>query len=88
MSVSLPSDKLSETAVVSIFVESQPVTFFQVMSFLGKANYCANRHAQLCQLSCVIQINMLNVTLLLTYYFPLIFSFQFCINFGDLFSSN
>ena len=61
MSISLPSDKLLEIQHLSPFLLLRhPVIACQIMSFLGKTTFCANRHVQLCQLCYVIQINMLN----------------------------
>ena len=62
MSISLPSDKLTETnQLAHTLLQRQPITVHQVMSFLGKSTLCANGHAQHCQLCCVIQSAMLNV---------------------------
>ena len=51
MSESLPSDKLLEIKQLPhCLLQRQPVTFHQVMSFWSKTTFCANGHAQLCQL--------------------------------------
>ena len=47
---------------------TQPILVCQVISFLGKANFCANRHAQLCQLCCILESNLLNVCLSLIHF--------------------
>ena len=48
MSVYLPPHKLDDIQLLAFsLLQSQPVTVHQVMSFLGKANFCANGHSQL-----------------------------------------
>ena len=62
MSVSLPPDKLADNQQLAVsLLKTQPVTACWVMSFLGKANFCANGHSQLQRLCCVIQNDMLTV---------------------------
>ena len=62
ISLSLPSDKLLEIQQLAhSLLQRQPVAVHQAMSFLGKAIFCANGLAQLCQLCSVIQSSMLNV---------------------------
>ena len=62
MSVSLPSDKLADFQQLALSLkQSQHVTVFRVMSFLGKANFCTSGHSQLWHLCCVIQSDMLHV---------------------------
>ena len=62
MSVSLPPDKLADIQQWALsLLQSQHVTVYQVMSFLGKANFCTNGHYQLWHLCCVIQSDMLHV---------------------------
>ena len=47
MSVSLPSDKLADIQQLALsFLQTQPVTVCQVISFLVKANFYANGHCQ------------------------------------------
>ena len=53
------------------------------MSFLGKTNFCANSHAQLCQLCHVIQSDMLNIYHSLSF-FLFVLLFQLCINSKNL----
>ena len=56
----------------------QPVTVCKIMSLLGKTNICANGHAQLCQVCCVIKSVMLNVysfsNSLISFFSPFSFS--------------
>ena len=55
MSVSLPSDTLLKIQQLAhSLLQTQPVTFNQVVSFLGRTTFCANGYAQLFQLCCVI----------------------------------
>ena len=62
MSVSLPLDKLADSQQLPLSVlQTQPVTVHRVMSFLGKANFCAIGHSQLQRLCHVIQSDMLTV---------------------------
>ena len=62
MSVSLPPDKLADIQQLPLYLwQTQPVTVCRVMSFLGKANCCANSHSKLQRLCCVIQSDMLTV---------------------------
>ena len=62
MSVSLPPDKLADIQQLTLsLLLTHPVTICKVMSFLGKANFCANGHSQMQQLCCVIQSDMLTV---------------------------
>ena len=62
MSVSLPPDKLADIQQLAFsLLQSQHVTVCQVMSFLGKANFCTNGHSQLWHLCHVIQSDMLHV---------------------------
>ena len=48
-----------------------------VMALLGKANFCANRHAQLCHLCCVIQNDIFTIGILLLTHFVLFSHFVF-----------
>ena len=62
MSVSLPPDKLADIQQLTLsLLHTQPITVCWVMSFLGKANFCASGHSQLWRLCCVIQSDMLSV---------------------------
>ena len=62
MSVTLPPDKLADIQQLALsLLQSQYVTVHQVMSFLGKANFCTNGHSQLWHLHHVIQSDMLHV---------------------------
>ena len=75
MSVSLPPDKLADIWQLALsLLQSQHVTVHQVMSFLGKANFCTNGHSQLWHLCHVIQSDMLHV---LPFSYPFIFSGSF-----------
>ena len=66
MSVSLPPDKLADIQQLALsLLQTQPVTVCRVMSFLDKANFCANSHFQLWRFCHVIQSDMLTV-----YYSP------------------
>ena len=82
MSVSLPPDKLADIQQLALsLLQNQCVTVHWVMSFLGKANFCTNGHSQLQHLCCVIQSDMLHVTILPTIYFlGFIFPFPYYIN--------
>ena len=62
MSVSLPPDKLADIQQLALSLLQTPhVTVHQVMSFLGKANFCTNGHSHLRCLCHVIQSDMLCV---------------------------
>ena len=62
ISVSLLPDKLADIQQIALsLLQSQHVTVCRVISFLGKANFCANGYSQLWHLCCVIQNNMLHV---------------------------
>ena len=62
MSVSLPPDKLADIQQLALsLLQTYLVTVYQVMSFLGKATFCANCHSQLQRLWYVIQSDMLTV---------------------------
>ena len=62
INVSLLSDKCLEMQHLAPgLLLRQPITVHMVMSFHGKTTFCANRHAQLCQLYHVIQSDMLTV---------------------------
>ena len=62
ISVSLPSDNcLKIQKLAHSLLKTQSVTISQIMPLLGKVNFCVNTHAQLSQLSHVIQNTMLNV---------------------------
>ena len=79
----LQSDELFDIQHLALsMLWKSPVTVYQAMYFVGKANFCANRHAQLCCLPHVIH-DMLNV-----YHSPapFTFPFQLCIKFWDGFS--
>ena len=77
MSVSLPPDKLADIQQLALsLLQTQPVTVCQVMSFLGKANFCANGHSQLWRLSCVTQSDMLTLSLSHPFFSPVHFSFS------------
>ena len=61
MSVSLPPDKLADIQQLTLsLLQNQHITVCQVMSFLGKANFCTNGHSQLWRLCQVIQSDMLS----------------------------
>ena len=48
MSVSLPPDKVADIQQLALsFLQMQPVMVCQVISFLGKANFCAHGHSQI-----------------------------------------
>ena len=48
MSVYLTPDKLADIQQLALsLLQTQPVTVHSVMSFLGKANFCASGHSQL-----------------------------------------
>ena len=70
MFVSLSSNKPLEIQQLAhaLFLR-QPVTICQVFSILGKTTFCANGHSQLNQLCCVIQRNILNVSISLSQLF-------------------
>ena len=56
------SDKLVDIQQLGFsLLQTQAVTVYQVMSVLGKANFCANGHSQLWWLCCVSQIDLLTV---------------------------
>ena len=78
MSVSLPSDKLTDIQQLALsLLQTKPVTVYWVMSFLGKANFCANGHSQLQRFCHVIQSHMLTVYHSRTHLFsPVHFSFS------------
>ena len=77
MSASLAPDKFS-------LLQTQPVTVCQVMSLLGKANFCVNGHSQLWRLCHVIQSDMLTVYDSPTLCFLLFtFPFQHYVNWND-----
>ena len=62
MSVSLPPNKLADIQQLALsLLQSQYVTVYRIMSFLGKANFCTNGHSQLWCLCHVIQSNMLHM---------------------------
>ena len=76
MPVSLPPDKLADIQQLALsLLQTQPVTVFWLMSFLGTANFCANGHSKLQRLCCVIQSDMFTVYHSPTYLFsPVHFS--------------
>ena len=78
MSVPLPPDKLADIQQLALpLLQTQPVTVHRVMSFLDKANICANGHVQLWKLCCVIQRDMSTVFHSCTHFFsPVHFSFS------------
>ena len=78
LSVSLPTEKLAAIQQLALsLLLTQPATVNQVMSFLGKANFCANVHSQLWRLCHVIQSAMLTVYHSPTHLFsPVHFSFS------------
>ena len=78
MSVSLPPVKLANIQQLALYLlQTQPVTVCLVMSFLGKASFCASGHSQLWRLCCVIQSDMLTVYHTPTHLFsPVHFSFS------------
>ena len=82
MSVSLSPDTLADIQQLALsLLQTQPVTVCQVMSLLGKANFCANGHSQLWRLCCVIQSDMLTVNHSPAHLFLLLtFPFQLYIN--------
>ena len=58
----LPSDKLLEIQQLPhSLLHMQHIMVHMVIFFWGKITFCANGHAQLCQLCCVIQSNILYV---------------------------
>ena len=60
-SVSLPPDKLDDIQQLAFsLLQSQHVTVYRVILFLGKANFCTNGHSQLWHLCCVIQSDTLH----------------------------
>ena len=62
ISVSLPPYKLTDIQLLALpLSQTHNVTVCQVMSVLGKANFCASGHSQQWQLCCVIQSGMLFV---------------------------
>ena len=59
MSVSLPPDKLADIQqLAASLLQTHPVTVHWVISFLGKANFCASGHSHLWRL---IQSDMLTL---------------------------
>ena len=61
-SISSSPDKLAGIQQLALsLLETQPVTVHWFMSFLCKANFCANGHSQLWRMCHVIQIDMLTV---------------------------
>ena len=80
----MPTNKLLKMQQLALsLLQKRTVMSHWVMS-LGKANFCANGHAQLHHLCCVIQNGMLTVIILLfTYFVLVIFLFQLCINLWD-----
>ena len=86
--VSLPTDKLLEIQQLTLsLLQMQPVTVCLVMSFSGKANFYASRHAQLWQLSCEIESDMSTVYYSPTHLFLLFtFLFKLYLNFRDCLS--
>ena len=85
MSVSLPPDKLPDIQQLALsLLQVQPITVCQVMSFLGKANFCANGHSQLWRLCCVIQSDIyLFITHLPICFLLFNFPFQLYINWNS-----
>ena len=62
MSIPSPTDKLTDIQQFALsLLQTQLVTVHWVMSFLGKASFCANGHSQLQRLCHVIQSDMLTV---------------------------
>ena len=78
MPVPLPPDKLADIQqLVLTLLQTQHVIVCWVMSFLCKANFCANGHSQLWTLYCVIQSDMLTIFHSPTHLFsPVNFSFS------------
>ena len=78
MSVSLPPDKLADIQQLALILAAEPTcdSPCQVMSFLGKANFCTNGQSQQQWFCHVIQSDMLHVNhspthlLLLQVHFP------------------
>ena len=80
MCLSLPSHKPLQIQQLSHWLlQIQPVTVCQVVSFLGKTNFCASGDAQLCLFCSVIQCDMFNV-----YHSPAHLFCSFCIFFPVL----
>ena len=62
MSVSLPSDKLADIQQLALYLlQTQPVAVCQVMSFLGKVNFCASGNSQMQRLCHAIRSDILTV---------------------------
>ena len=78
MSISLPSDKLLEIQhLVHSLLQKQPVTVHWIISFLGKTNFCANGHAQLCQQCLSFGVTCwICIIFWLTYFVLFIFPFR------------
>ena len=78
MLVSFPPDKLAHIQQLALSsLQTPTVTVYWVMSFLGKAIFCANGHSQLWALCHVIQNDMLTVYYSPAHLFsPVYFSFS------------
>ena len=87
-SVSLPTDKLLQLQQLAIPLLQMQFFSLQVMSFLNKVNFCANRHTQICCLCHVIQSDMLHILMSDSYFLPFTLLFQLCINFAECLSCN
>ena len=62
MSLSWLPDKIADILQLTLsLLQTRPVTVHQVMSFLEKANFCANGHSQLWRLCHVMESDMLTV---------------------------
>ena len=79
MSASLPPDKLADFQQLALsFLQTRSVTVHRVMSFSGKANFCASGYFQLWRFFCVIQNDMLTLPLSHPFVFScLLFLFSF-----------
>ena len=78
MPVSLPSDKLVEIQQLTLsLLQRQPVTVHQVISFLVRPPFVPKDMHNLCQLYCVIEIDMLSVYHFIAHLFC---SFQLCLS--------